>query len=111
MVVERFSQSLINSGLFRLYVAAAFFATSIFFVINADWFSPMEMIIGIVGATLLFKSIGNLMMSMIISFFSLENKEQELDYKYNVEKIDALLSQLSVQEANKQNEKIQKKSS
>lgn len=111
MVVERFSQSLISSGLFRLYVAAAFFATLIFFVINADWFSPMEMIIGVTGATLLFKSIGNLMMSMIISFFSLENKEQELDYKYNVEKIDALLSQLSVQEANKQNEKTQKKTS
>lgn len=96
---------MINSGLFRFYVATAFFATLIFFVVNADWFTPMEMIIGVMAATITFKSIGNLMLSMIISLFSLENKEQELDYNYNVDKIDAMLSELSVQEVQNQNDK------
>ncbi len=105
MVVERFSQAVINSGLIRLYVASAFFATLIFFVINADFFTPIEMIIGVMAVTIAFKSIGNIMLSMMISLFDLQNKEQEMDYKYNVEKIDAMLSELSVQDVQKQNEK------
>ena len=39
-----------------------------------------------------------MMLSMIISFFSLDNKKQELDFKYNEEKIEAMLSELNVQD-------------
>ncbi len=44
MVVEKFSQGVVNSGIFRLYIATGFFATLIFFVINADLYTPLEMI-------------------------------------------------------------------
>lgn len=105
MVVERFSQGVINSGLMRLYVATGFFATLIFFVVNADIFTPLEMIGGVIAATVVFKSIGNMMLSLIISLFSLDNKEAQLDYQYNREKIDSMLSELTVQDAQKTNSK------
>ena len=98
MVVERFSQDVINSGIFRLYIATGFFATLIFFVVNADFFTPLEMLFGIMGVTVILKGLSNMMLSMIISFFSLENKKQELDFKYNEEKIEAMLSELNVQD-------------
>jgi len=98
MVVERFSQNVINSGIFRLFIASGFFATVIFFVINADFFTPMEIIFGIIGITIILKGISNIMLSMIISFFSLEDKRNELNFKYNEEKIESMLSELNVQE-------------
>jgi len=106
MVVERFSQSVINSGIFRLFVASGFFATVIFFVINADLFTPLEMIFGIISITIMLKAIANIMLSLIISFFSLENKENELDFKYNEDKIDSMLNELNVQEVLSSNKKI-----
>lgn len=99
MVVERFSQSVINSGLFRLYIATGFFATLIFFVINADLYTPMEMIIGIVVVTIILKGISNMMLSLIILLFDLDNKRKELDFKYNEEKINEMMAELNVQEA------------
>jgi len=99
MVVERFSQNLINSGIFRLYTATGFFATLIFFVINADLFTPMEMIFGIVGVTIVLKGVTNMMLSLIILLFSLDNKREELKHKYNEDKIDAMLAELSVKDA------------
>ncbi|WP_121628049.1 hypothetical protein [Poseidonibacter antarcticus] len=106
MVVERFSQSVINSGIFRLFIASGFFATVIFFVINAELFTPLEMIFGIMGVTIILKGIANLMLSLIISFFSLENKKNELDFKYNEEKIESMLSELNVQEVLSSNKKM-----
>lgn len=99
MVIERFSQSVINSGIFRFYIGTGFFATLIFFVLNAQMFTPIDMIIGVIAVTVALKGISNLMLSMIILLFSLDNKESEMDFKYNVEKIDAMLSELKVQEA------------
>ncbi len=105
MVVERFSQAVINSGVFRLYIATGFFATLIFFVINADLFTPMEMIFGIVSVTIVLKGISNMMLSLIILLFNLENKRDELDFKYNEEKINAMMSELTVQDAETMAEK------
>lgn len=105
MVVENFSQNVINSGLFRLYIATGFFATVIFFVINADIFTPIEMLIGIMGVTVILKGVSNMMLSLIILLFNLDNKKEELDFKYNEGKIDAMLSELSVQDAQAMNSK------
>ena len=105
MVVERFSQNVINSGIFRLFIAAGFFATVIFFVVNADFYTPLEMIFGIIGITIILKGISNIMLSMIISFFNLENKENEMNFKYNEEKIESMLSELNVQEILSSNNK------
>jgi hypothetical protein len=105
MVVERFSQNVINSGVFRLYIATGFFATVIFFVVNADLYTPFEMIVGIMGVTIVLKGLSNIMLSLVISFFSLDAKKSELDFKYNEEKIDAMLNELNVQEIISSNEK------
>lgn len=99
MVVERFSQGVINSGVFRLYIATGFFATLIFFVINADLFTPLEMIFGIVGVTIILKGVSNMMLSLIILLFSLDNKKAEFDFRYNEEKINAMMAELGVQDA------------
>lgn len=96
MIVERFTQNMINSGLFRLYIASGFFATSVFFVINAELFSPLEMILGVIGVTIALKGITNLMLSMIILLFSLDNKKSEMEFTYQSERIDSLLSELKI---------------
>lgn len=99
MVVEKFSQGVLNSGVLRLYIATGFFATLIFFVINSDLFTPIEMLFGIVAVTIVLKGISNIMLSLIIVFFSLDNKKAELEFKHNSDKIDALLADLTIQDA------------
>jgi len=105
MVVERFTQDVLNSGLFRLYIGTGFFATLIFFVVNADAFTPIEMIFGIIAVTVILKGISNIMLSLIITLFSLDNKKSELNFKYNEEKIEAMLNELNVQDVISSNEK------
>ena len=110
MVIERFSQTVINSGIFKLYIATGFFATLIFFTINADLFTPMEMILGIILVTIVLKGISNMMLSLIVSFFSLDNKRSEFDFKYNEERVQVLLNELTVKDVIDSNNKNQKKS-
>ena len=83
-----------------MYIATGFFATLIFFVVNADLFTPLEMLFGIVGVTIVLKGVSNMMLSLIILLFSLDNKKEELDFKYNSEKIDAMLAEMSINDAN-----------
>ena len=109
MVIERFSQTVINSGVFRFYIATGFFATLIFFIINADLFTPMEMILGIILITIVLKGVSNMMLSLIISLFSLENKRNEFNFKYNEEKIQLMLNELTVKDVSDSNNKDQKK--
>lgn len=108
MIVERFAQTLLNSGLFRLYTASGFFAGLIFFVINAELFTPLEMIAGIILITILFKGLSNLMLSLLISLFNLDNKREEMEFKYNKEKINTMLNELTVQDVVEANEKMKK---
>jgi hypothetical protein len=98
MVIERFSQNLINSGLFKTYIATGFFATLLFFLFNSELFTPIEMLVGIIFVTLLLKGLSNIMISLIISLFSLENKRKEFDFKYNEDKINAMLNELVVKD-------------
>lgn len=102
MLIERFSQNLINSGVFKIYIAIGFFATLIFFVVNSELFSPIEMILGSILITIILKGLSNLMLSLMVSSFSLENKKAEFDFKYNEEKINILLNQLVTKEADEQ---------
>ena len=109
MVIERFSQTVINSGVFRFYIATGFFATLIFFIINADLFTAMEMILGIILITIVLKGVSNMMLSLIISLFSLENKRNEFNFKYNEEKIQLMLDGLTVKVISDAINKDQKK--
>jgi hypothetical protein len=100
LVVERFSQSIVASGILKLYIATGFFGTLIFFVLNSELFTPLEMIFSIVAVTIILKGIANIMLSLIISSFSLQNKKEELEFKHNSDKIDSALADLTIQEAN-----------
>ena len=108
MIIERFSQTVINSGVFRFYIATGFFATLIFFVVNAELFTPFEMILGTILITIVLKGMSNLMLSLIISLFSLDNKRSEFDFKYNEEKIQVMLNELSVKEVMDVNKNLKK---
>ena len=108
MIIERFSQTVINSGIFRLYIATGFFATLIFFVVNAELFTPFEMILGTILITIVLKGVSNMMLSLIVSFFSLDNKRNEFDFKYNEERVQVLLNELTVKDVIDSNNKNQK---
>ena len=108
MIIERFSQTVINSGIFRLYIATGFFATLIFFVLNAELFTPFEMILGTILITIVLKGMSNLMLSLIISLFSLDNKRSEFDFKYKKKKIQVMLNELSVKEVMDVNKNLKK---
>lgn len=99
MVVEKFSQNIINSGILRLYIATGFFAALIFFVINADLYTPIEMMFGIVAVTIILKGISNIMLALLVGLFSLDSKRDELEFKHNSDKIDSLLADLTIQES------------
>lgn len=105
VIIERFSQHVINSGIFRVYIATGFFATLIFFVVNAHLFTPIEMVLWIVAVTIMLKTISNMMLSLIILLFSFDNKQAQIDFEYHNEKIDSLLGEISVKEASVRNSK------
>lgn len=101
MVVEKFSQSVVNSGILRLYTAAGFFGVLIYFVLNADYYTPLEMLTWVVLITTAFKGISNLMLSLVILLFNLENKKGEFEFEKISGDIDAMLAEFSLKETNK----------
>jgi hypothetical protein len=48
------------------------------------------------------------MLSLIISLFSLDNKRSEFDFKYNEEKIQVMLNELSVKDVIDSNKNLKK---
>lgn len=103
MVVERFARN-VNARVLKFYVATGFFGISIFFVMNTHIFTPLEIVIGIIFTTIILKAISNIMLSLVVLFFNLENKKGELDVDFHIHKIDELLSEVAnqkVQESDK----------
>lgn len=92
MVVERFSQNLINTGIFKLYVAVGFCATLIFFILNSQLFAPIEIVFGAILVTLFLRGAAHIIFSFIVRNFSLDKKVEYFDIKYNEEKIGFLLN-------------------
>jgi len=105
MVIERFSRKMLDSGIFDTYVAAVFFSSVIFFVLNASSFTPIEMMLGIVFATIVFKGLANIMLSMTISLVSLDNQHDSLEFKKSSDELDSLVNDLAIQEASIQSNK------
>lgn len=103
MVVEKFSQNLINTGVFKVYIAVGFFATLIFFIFNTELFSPLQMLFGAVLVTVALKGMSNFMLSHIINHFSLEQKKLDFEEKYSEDKIGLLLNQLVVKDIDDEN--------
>jgi len=110
MVIEKFSRKMLESRIFNTYVATVFFSTLIFFVINSSVFTPLEMMFGIVTATILFKGVANIMLSMTISLVSLDNEQDSVAFKKESDNLESLVNDLAIQEAaiqsNKNNKNI-----
>jgi hypothetical protein len=100
MVVENFSRKVVSSGIFNTFIATGFFATLIFFVLNAHLFTPWEIVFGTVLVTIGLKGISNIMLSLVILLFNLENIKSGNDIKLAEDKIDLLLNDMKMKEAN-----------
>ena len=99
MIVESFSKKIIASRLLNTYVAAAFFATLIFFVLNSNVYTPLEMIFWVIVVTIAFKGFANIMLSMTISLVNLENEQDSIEFEQSANKLESLVSDLAIQEA------------
>ena len=99
MVIENFSKKVLYSGLFNTYIATGFFATLIFFVINSHLFTPFEMMFGTIIVTVALKGISNMMLSLIILLFNLENTKEKYDLHIAEDKLDLLMNEIKMKEA------------
>jgi len=99
MTIENFSKIIVRSNMINTYVATAFFATLIYFTINANLYTPLEIMLGVIFVTIAFKGIANLMFSLIVMLYNLENKKDALDFDEVKTRVDGLLSDLSLKES------------
>lgn len=105
MKTEEFSKRLLQSGIFDTYVGAVFFGTVIFFVLNSSFYTPIEMMVGIVFVTTFFKGLANIMISMTITLFNLSNEEDKLEFEKSSNTLESLVNDLAIQEAATQSNK------
>lgn len=98
MIIENFSQKVLSSNMINTYVATAFFSTLIFFILNANSYTPLEMMTGVVLVTIAFKGVSNMMLSLIVLLYNLENKEHALEFEETSSKVNGLLNKLQLQQ-------------
>jgi len=106
MIIEDFAQKVVTSGVMQTYIATGFFATLIFFIINANSFRPMEMMLGTIMVTIAVKGVSNLMLSMIILLFNLDAEQELKKLKVTEDKVDLLLNELQMKEAKLKSQKV-----
>ncbi|MEA3288579.1 MAG: hypothetical protein U9Q04_00245 [Campylobacterota bacterium] len=99
MLVESFSKKILESKIFDTYVAAVFFATLIFFVLNINNYTPFEMIFWIMIVTVGFKGIANIMFSLTIALVDIDNAEESVEFEHESNKLESLVNDLAIQEA------------
>ena len=99
MIIENFTKKMLRSKIFETYSATSFFATVIFFVINWAYYTPLEMVIWIIAATIVFKGLANIMLSMSISLVNLDNQQDKVEFEKSSTKLEALVKDLAIQEA------------
>jgi len=111
-MVEQFSKNIIASRIFHTYVAAVFFGSLIFFILNAHFFTPIEIITGVILITIAFKGISNIMLSMTISLINLENQQDKVEFEEAANRLESLVNDLAIKEAavqtSKNNNEIKK---
>lgn len=98
MLVENFSNKVLRSKIIDTYVATAFFAVVIFFTLNADIYTPFEMIFGIVFVTIAFKGLAHMMVGLIISLYDFEYKKESVEFGEVSNRINGLLNDLTLQQ-------------
>ncbi len=76
-----------------------FFGMAIFFVLNASFYTPIEMIFWVIFVTILFKGVANIMLSLVIGLFNLSNEQDRLEFEKAADELDTLVGDLAIQEA------------
>ncbi len=99
MLVERFAKDMVQSDVFKMYIGAGFFGTMIFFVFNAHIYTPYEMLLGTILVTIGLKGISNMMISLLILLFNLKSGSDKNIHKIAEDRINLLLHQLEIKEA------------
>lgn len=105
MKTEEFSKRLLQSRIFDTYVAAVFFAIVIFFVLNASFYTPLEMMLGVVFVTIFFKGLANMMIALVIALLNLSNEQDRIDFEKSSNTLESLVNDLAIQEAATQSNK------
>jgi hypothetical protein len=105
VVIQAFSKKFLSSRLLDTYVAASFFGTIIFFVLNSEYYTPFEIIFWVVFVTVAFKGFANIMFSLLISLVELNNEEDRLEFEKSSNKLESLVSDLAIKEASVQSQK------
>jgi hypothetical protein len=100
MIIEKFSYKMMSSGIFSMYIATGFFGILIFFILNSDQYSPLEMMLGTIVITIALKGISNIMLSLIILLFNFKNMEDKHKFKEAEDKLNYLLNELQIKETN-----------
>ena len=98
MVIEEFSSKLLSSKMINTYVATAFFAVVIFFTLNADIYTPFEMLFGVIFTTIAFKGLSYMMSALVISLYDLNNQKESIEFGEVSSRINGLLNDLSLQQ-------------
>jgi len=88
MNIEKYI-TIIYNKLIKTYVAISFFSTLIYFVINSNLYTPIEIIFYTIFITILFKGLGNIMLSLLILLFQDARKEEILKYNELNSKINS----------------------
>ena len=109
-MVEKFFIKIIKTKFIDFYVATAFFATVVFFILNISLYTPSEILMWIIIVTLTFKGLAHLIVSIIIMFFDLKQIEQNLEYKKQLNKLETLVNELSIQQTKIKNKNNKQKS-
>lgn len=89
---------MVNSTIFSTYIAAGFFGTLIFFILNSHLFTPFEMMLGTIIVTIGLKGISNMMISLVILLFDLQQESDQQAYKIAEDKLDLLMHQMKMGE-------------
>ncbi len=98
MLVEEFSNKVLRSKIIDTYVATAFFAVVIFFTLNADIYTPIEMLFGVIFVTIAFKGLSHMMVALIILLYDFDHKKESIELGEVSSRINGLLNDLSLQQ-------------
>jgi hypothetical protein len=99
VLVEEFSNKVLRSKVIDTYVATAFFAVVIFFTLNADIYTPIEMLFSVIFATVAFKGLAHMMIALIILLYDFEHKKESIELGEVSSRINGLLNDLSLQQS------------
>jgi len=69
-----------------------------FFTLNADLYTPIEMLFSVIFVTVAFKGLAHMMAALIILLYDFDNKKESIELGEVSSRINGLLNDLSLQQ-------------